>query len=714
MRTREHVGRIVEWGASLRATPMQLGGLFAATVILRNLLEAATLGILFEAPAFFLHFPVAYVFPMLGLSALMHISSGYPLWKLMKIMVMAWTLTLLPPVIDFLAGVTGDIGYFPLRSDNAGWFLINFYNPAALLPGTTPGIRIEAFLGCVLAGVFSWCVTPGRKRALRGVLTTLVFMPIFLVFFTWPYLVQIIAERFFPVQESAQRFMQWHSFTELPLHGSAHFTIFTFDMLPVTLLAGWMLAKLAPLQFASLRRNMADLLPGILIAAVGTVAAFSGAPSGGLTFADAVSLVGALLAVTWLLGSVHLEGAFRTTAFAVSLLLAWASGWNTVVAIALTAALLNLPGGKRLSRAAAAPVVLFAALSPAGFPAPSLPLFLLAAASCIMWLLQRSWKATVPIALAMMLLGRLLPPEGLDSGRLQGIERQADSFFRSGMVAHGNASAMRVAASGGGFRTLAEGAHLLGMQNRAEWAYEVGTALGDTSVEMMKVGVNLASTMGDSLLLWTRALAYMDAAGERGADAAELLLGFAAARGDTAFLGRAHAGGGLSEHLLVLYSRAHMTLGDTLRAESFSRAALSHPSAGQASWAYAIELAGMTGGNSDSLYRRSVERFGFSLDIALSRLRVGISDDEGGQELEALLNRCLVLNPENPAVLETAATWHLAKGEPQKAMEFALRALATQMVPSPGAFTLAIRAAEAAGRNDIAASCRRYAGSRYR
>jgi len=155
MKAKQLLLRMIEWGASIKASPIQLGGLFAATVILRNLLEAATLGILFEGPAFFLHFPIAYIFPMLGLVALLHLASGFPLPKLLKIMIIAWTLTLLPPIIDFLAGVTGDIGYFPLHKGNAAWFLTNFFNPAVVLPGTTAGIRIEAFLGCVLAGVFS-------------------------------------------------------------------------------------------------------------------------------------------------------------------------------------------------------------------------------------------------------------------------------------------------------------------------------------------------------------------------------------------------------------------------------------------------------------------------------------------------------------------------------------------------------------------------------
>jgi len=714
MRAKLLLLRMIEWGASIKASPMQLGGLFAATVILRNLLEAATLGILFEGPAFFLHFPVAYVFPMLGLVALLHTASGFPLPKLLKIMILAWTLTLLPPIIDFLAGETGDIGYFPLHKGNAVWFLTNFFNPAVVLPGTTTGIRIEAFLGCVLAGVFSWCVAPDR-RLLRGFMTTLVFMPMFLVFFTWPYLVQILGETLFPVQEITQRFLQWRAITEVPLHGSAHFTIFTVDMMPVSLLALWMFSRLFPAQRALLRGGLPALLPGAVAALSGSLAVLLSTPPGGMTFADAVAMVGAFMGVLWLLCSVPLQGNVRLLAIAGSLLLGWASGWNTLVALSFATALFHLPGPRWLSRSLAFPVLLFASVSPAGIPELTLPFLGLSMAASVLGGVSTSGKTGFLLggSLAFPLLVLILPPQGLDRGKLQGFERQADSFFRSGMVAHGHASANRFAASGGSLRTVAEGAHLSGMHNRAEWAYQVGTALGDSSPEIMKVGVNLAFASGDSLLLWSRAMAYMDAAGERGAEAAELLLGFAASVGDTAFLNRAHSGGALSDRLLVLYSRAHMALGDTLTSASYARAALTFPDASQGTWAYAVEMAGTAGGDYDSVFDASIDEFGFSQEIALARLRAGINTG-GVPDREDLLNRCLALSPDNPSVLETAASWHLAANDPGPAMEYAIRSLAAQIVPTPQAFALAVRAAVAAGRNDIAVACGKYAQSVYR
>ncbi len=707
---RKAVVRLVDWGASMKASPVQLGSLFAATVIVRNLLEAASLGILFEAPAFILHFPVAYLFPMLGLVALLHMFSGYHLGNLLRIMILAWTLTLLPPLLDFVTGETGDIGYFPLHRENAVWFLSNFFNPAATLPGTTAGIRVEAFLGCVLAGVFSWSTAPDR-RLLRGVGTTLVFMPMFLVFFTWPHLVQIAAERFFPVQEIAQKFIQWRSATEIPIHGAAHFTIFLVDMAPVTLLAGWMLSRLAPAQWRLVRREAPGILAGAAAALAGSVAAFSGVPEGGLTFADAAGISGAFLAFLWVMVSGALEGPFKISALAVSLLVGWACGWNVLLGAMLTAALLHLPGPPWLPRTLACPAAALGTMSSAGLPGMTWGLAaLLAAAALTGFLHRRRWAFAVP-GLLILLPAGLAPPGFPGGGRLQGYQRQADSFYRSGMSTHGHASAMKVAARGGGFRTLAEGAHLIGLHSRAEWAYEVGTALGDSSVEMLKVGVNLAAALGDSTVLWSRALNYMNVSGEEGAQAAEILLSFAAARGDTAFLRTAHAGAGLSDRLLVMYSRAHMVLGDTAGAVAYSRAALSFPSAGQPAWEYALDLAGVTGGDYDSLYNLSRRWFGFSTGIALARLRAGMAAAAPEAGDRGILHRCLLLSPENTEILETAARWHLAANEPDSAMNFALRAMASQTVPTPGSFSLAIRAARAAGREDIARSCMRYAGS---
>lgn len=706
------VRALIDRGLALKASPVQLAAVFAFTVIARNLLEAASAGVLFESPAFILHFPVAYVFPMLGLVALMHLFSGFALRNLMKLMVFAWTLTLLPPIIDLVLGIEGDIGYFPLQRHNAGWFLLNFFNPAVTLPGTTMGIRVEAMLGCLLAGVFTWSVAP-RRRVLRGVVTTLVFMPVFLTFFTWPYLVHIGGEAFFPGNETTQGMLQWRAFTEVPIHGAAHFTIFIIDMIPVTFLAAWFLSKMSPGQWNRLRERLSDLLPPAVAGVAGTVAVFGSAHPGVLTLADAAAVSGGLLAILWLLASSALTRAYRATALATAFLIGWASGWNTIVFLALSAAVLAMPGPGTLILAGASAAVFFTAVSTGGFPLITPGLLITGALALATGALAgRRWKWLIPGAplLYMALTG---PLDGMGRGGVQGLRRQTDSFFRSGMVSHGHASASKLAASGAGFRALAEGAQLSGMNHRALWAYRVGTALGDSSTEMLKVGINLAALSGDSLRLWNRVLSYIEATDGEGLYAAEVLLSFAASRGDTAFLAAAHGRGGLNHRLLGMYSRAHMALGDSTTALSYALASVSSPAAGYSEWSWALSLSGRTGGNTDSLYRLSLDRLGFNLETALARLSADISQNPVPEQ-RALLERCLMLNPASPGVLETGASWHLAAGDPEAALHLALRAIAAQMVPSESSIMLAIRAAESAGRPEIAAACDVYARSLYR
>ncbi|MCK5842960.1 MAG: hypothetical protein KAH31_12370, partial [Candidatus Sabulitectum sp.] len=254
MKLKVLIDRSINWGTDLQATPWQLAAVFAVTVILRNLMEALTLGIVFPAPSFVLHFPVAYVFPLLMLVFVMRVFSEYDAGKLLKIMVLAWTLTLLPPLIDKIAGTTSAIGYFPLERSNAVWFLLNFFNPTVTLSGTTPGIRIEAAIGCILAGIFTWAVAP-KKRVLRGILNTLVFAPVFLAFFTWPYLIGVIFQPLFPTDGVMHSMLQWHAATEAPTTGASHFIVYLIDMIPVSLLSLWFVRELAVERWKELKRS---------------------------------------------------------------------------------------------------------------------------------------------------------------------------------------------------------------------------------------------------------------------------------------------------------------------------------------------------------------------------------------------------------------------------------------------------------------------------
>ncbi len=324
------IDKWINWGNSLPASPWQLAALFTVTVFLRNLMEAIPLGILFDGPAFLFHFPVAYVFPLLTLVFFMRVFSGYDTAKLLKIMVLAWTLTLLPPLIDGIIGHTSAIGYFPLERSNALWFLLNFFNPGVVLTGTTTGIRIEAAIGCLLAGVFTWAVAPNR-RLLRGILNTLVFAPVFLSFFTWPYLVTIVFQPLFPGDGITHTLLQWHAGTEEALTGASHYITYLIDMIPVSFLSLWFLKELAPDRWTQLRNNLSWLLFPALSALTGTIAAFALIPPAGITFADTVTIAGTFMACLWITAGSTWKGGFRGVPYAVALTLAWSAGWVTFV-----------------------------------------------------------------------------------------------------------------------------------------------------------------------------------------------------------------------------------------------------------------------------------------------------------------------------------------------------------------------------------------------
>ncbi len=296
---RDLIVRTVDRIAEIKASDTQLIALFTATVIARNLLESISSGLLFPVPAFIFHFPIAYVFPMLGLTGLMHIFSGYPLRKLLRLMVFAWTLTLLPPLLDSLLGSSSSIGYFPLNEGNALFFLLNFFNPAVELTGTTAGIRIEAAIGCILAGVFTWAVVTDRK-VLRGVATTVVFAPVFLIFFTWPSLVYLLTIKHFPYVSTVQEYFQWHAVTAPHLTGSLHYTAYLVDLLPVTLILALFYRTLRNDAWKKLAASVRHSFWEAAVPLAGALSVFVSV-SGVITFADAVSITGAFLAALFIL-----------------------------------------------------------------------------------------------------------------------------------------------------------------------------------------------------------------------------------------------------------------------------------------------------------------------------------------------------------------------------------------------------------------------------
>jgi tetratricopeptide (TPR) repeat protein len=702
------IRRAVDRIGAIQASPVQLCALFTTTFVTRNLLEAASLGTLFAAPAFFLHFPIAYVFPMTGLAGLLHLFSGYPLGRLLKVMVFAWTLTLLPPLLDLVLGSTSAIGYFPLERSNAAHFLLNFFNPSVDLPGTTAGIRIEAAIGCVLAGIFTASVSEG-KRLLRGVLTSVVFAPVFLIFFTWPYLVYALSSGFFPWAEGAQSLMQWHASTEPPLTGAVHYTIFLIDSIPVVLIGGWFISALLPAQWKCAVSSFRRWAPGLIAPLSGASAALITAVSAGAaTFADTVAIIGAALAGVLILVSRQFTGGCRWGVAAAALIIAAAAGWVPFVLASLAVSISALPGPRRLSTALLYPMLLLLAASPVSLSLSNPLLAIMLAVALLSGLLEG--RSMLPIMLMAVVLTIPILGRPLEGGAwLRAMSRTTDTFTRNTRIAYGLVSAGYEAAAGGGFLHLAETAHLLGMTDRALWAYSVATIRGDSSPEILKVGVNLSFVRGDDEEFLRLLEAYVARSEQPdGGGLISILAAHAAREGDLQQLDHIHSLTGPTPELFQAYSQIHLREGDTTAALSYSEASLQIPGTDPGQYAWAIRLRALTGGDYDGLYRTAEDKFPGSTELMTARLRAPVTAGRAPDRGD-LLSRCLNLRPGSGDILETAAIWHLEAGNPDSALIFAERAIAAAQEPELAAFILTCAAASEAGEWELLEAHSRYA-----
>lgn len=714
MKLKAIIDTSINWGNKIPATPWQLAAIFAVTVILRNLMEAISLGIIFTAPAFILHFPVAYIFPMLLLVFVMQIFSGYDTAKLLKIMIFAWTLTLLPPIIDKIAGTTSAIGYYPLDKSNASWFLINFFNPTVkTITGTTTGIRIEAALGCILAGIFSWAVAP-KKRLIRGLLNTIVFAPVFLAFFTWPYLITVIFQSFFPGDGVSNSLLQWHAATEAPVTGASHFMVYLIDMLPVSFLALWYVKKLSIKNWLILKSNILDLLPLAYSALLGTIAAISVMPSNGSTLADAVTIAGALLASLWLVTSSVWENSFRGVASAFALSLAWAAGWETLVFAGLALAVSALPVQKKIRNSLFGIALFITTLSPVGFSilSASAMIAMLTIISIVFLVPKKpvySLLLLIPIAILF-----INPPASEEGAWTRALIRQTDTFARSSRVGLAMESASKLTAAGGSWLTLGETTHLTGQSDRSRFVCEMAMARGDSSISLMKVLLNLAFERVDTTSFNQIYQLYAQVADDSELNTVvSMRVAFLSMNGDTTALNLLHSRAGMNPMLLRAMSTAQMTMGDTLRSLQYSMAFLRSPYAAAGDWAKTISIAAVTGAaNWDSLYIESENSFGYCLPIMLARLRASVIAT-GEADREDLLERCILIKPDSREVLETAAIWFDAANNPEETLLYASRAIASERNPTRTSFSLALNSALELQKYDEAAIIARYAANCY-
>lgn len=191
------MGRVEQSGAP----PWVWIGAFLGIIALRNLLELFSAENPIYGPAqFFLHYPLAYAAPFLALALLLSIGSGEPISSVSRLMVVAWFLTLLPPLLRLPGEPTAEnIIFYGISLDRLGYSMpmegadyldriLFFFSPWHKFSGTTAGIRIETFLACLLSLVFVRLKRKGWIRALGTFgavyLTALIFFHLPMLFYS--------------------------------------------------------------------------------------------------------------------------------------------------------------------------------------------------------------------------------------------------------------------------------------------------------------------------------------------------------------------------------------------------------------------------------------------------------------------------------------------------------------------------------------------------
>jgi tetratricopeptide (TPR) repeat protein len=199
LRFRERVLRAAE---AVETSPMTLGQwllMLAAIIVLRHFLEQLsghqkTLYFL----SYFIHYPLAYIAPLLSLSVVLSALSRERIERVTKLMLFAWVLTLVPPLIDILVSRGGQerelIGYLIPTSGTLMGAFLNLFNPAyQQFQGATAGIRIEAAAGCLLGALYVQLKTRSLWRAVATFAAVYVTM---FFFFALPVIAVAVSRAF--------------------------------------------------------------------------------------------------------------------------------------------------------------------------------------------------------------------------------------------------------------------------------------------------------------------------------------------------------------------------------------------------------------------------------------------------------------------------------------------------------------------------------------
>jgi tetratricopeptide (TPR) repeat protein len=187
--------RVLGAARAVESMPITLGRwllILGAIIVLRHFLEQLsgqqkTLYFL----SYFLHYPLAYVAPLIALALVLSAFSRERIERVTKLMLFAWLLTLLPPLVDILfahrASSPELIGYLIPRSGTLLGAFVNLLNPAyQQFQGATAGIRIEAGLGCLLGAYYVHLKT---RSLVRSVLAFLAIYVTMFFFFALPVIV---------------------------------------------------------------------------------------------------------------------------------------------------------------------------------------------------------------------------------------------------------------------------------------------------------------------------------------------------------------------------------------------------------------------------------------------------------------------------------------------------------------------------------------------